>query len=295
MININEIINERYKILNVLGHGGMSDVYEARDIIFKRNVAIKLIKTEFSDKAENLIRFENEARFSSAINHPNIIKIYDYNTYKGLPYIVNEYVRGQTLRDVLDFKRRLTVKESCRIMIQLCDALIFIHSKNIIHRDIKPNNIFYNASGDIKLGDFGISYLINSSYNINENKKVMGTAQYLAPEIIRGKTPTFQSDIYSLGITFYELITGRVPFDGENPTEIARMQVNLSIASPLTIIPDLPKEVETIIKKATSKDLYERYQNVSILKQDFINLYNNKKAMKKGRSFISRLFGFAID
>lgn len=295
MMKINDLLNNRYRVINLLGHGGMSDVFEARDIIFKRPVAIKIIKSEFADKPENLIRFENEARFSSALNHPNIIKIYDYSKQDGLPYIVNEYVKGQTLRDALDFKKRFQVKEACRIMLQLCDAVIYLHSKNIIHRDIKPQNIYYDANGDVKLGDFGISYLLNSTFNINENKRVMGTAQYLAPEIVKGELPSFQTDIYAMGITFYELLTGRVPFDGTDPSEIAKQHINSVIPSPLKIIPTLPKEVEQIIFKATNKNLALRYKNVQEMKDDIISLYNNKKAMKKGTSLLSRIFGFAND
>src|SRR5574344_2603903 len=295
MIKINDLINNRYKVMNVLGHGGMSDVFEARDIIFRRPVAIKIIKNEFADKPENIIRFENEARFSSALNHPNVIRIYDYNYYDNLPYIVNEYVKGQTLRDALDFKRRFSTREACHIMLQICDAVIYIHSKNIIHRDIKPQNIYYDANGEIKLGDFGISFLLNSNFNVNENKRVMGTAQYLAPEIIRGKTPSFQSDIYDMGITFFEILTGKVPFEGSTPAEVAALQIKEDVPNPIKIIPEIPKEAGDIILKACKKDLTLRYKTVDEMKEDILKLYNNKKAMKKGRGFFARIFGFSVD
>ncbi len=291
MIRVNDVIGQRYKIISELGKGGMSDVYEARDVIFRREVALKIIKYENAKRIDNLIRFQNEARFSAAFNHPNIVKIYDYGEYNNLPYIVTEYVKGQTLRDVLDYKRCFSLNESCSIMLQLCDALIEVHSKNIVHRDIKPQNVYYASDGEIKLGDFGISVLLGSGMNVNENKKVMGTAQYLAPELVYGEKATFQSDIYAMGITFFELLTGRVPFDGKNPHDVAVMQVEKEVPSPLTINPDLPKEVEYIIFKAVNKNLDERYKSVNEMKKDILSLYKNKKIMRKRGSLFARIFG----
>lgn len=291
MIRVNDVIGQRYKIISELGKGGMSDVYEARDVIFRREVALKIIKYENAKRIDNLIRFQNEARFSAAFNHPNIVKIYDYGEYNNLPYIVTEYVKGQTLRDVLDYKRCFSLNESCSIMLQLCDALIEVHSKNIVHRDIKPQNVYYASDGEIKLGDFGISVLLGSGMNVNENKKVMGTAQYLAPELVYGEKATFQSDIYAMGITFFELLTGRVPFDGKNPHDVAVMQVEKDVPSPLTINPDLPKEVEYIIFKAVNKNLDERYKSVNEMKKDILSLYKNKKIMRKRGSLFARIFG----
>lgn len=293
MIRVNDLIGERYKIISELGHGGMSDVFEARDIIFKRTVAIKIIKFENSNKIENLIRFQNEARFSAAFNHPNIVKIYDYGEHNNLPYIVNEYMKSQTLRDVLDYKKNLGLNETCQIMLQLCDAVIEVHSKNIIHRDIKPQNIYYLSDGTVKLSDFGISVLLNSPLNVNENKKVMGTVQYLAPELVYGKKCSFQSDIYAMGITMFELLTGQVPFDASKVSDIAYMQVNDDMPSVLTIIPTLPKEVDRIVQKATAKDVQDRYKTVVELRKDILSLYKNKKLIKKKSNFFVKLFGLA--
>lgn len=293
MIRVNDLIGERYKIVSELGHGGMSDVFEARDIIFKRTVAIKIIKFENSNKIENLIRFQNEARFSAAFNHPNIVKIYDYGEHNNLPYIVNEYMKSQTLRDVLDYKKNLGLNETCQIMLQLCDAVIEVHSKNIIHRDIKPQNIYYLSDGTVKLSDFGISVLLNSPLNVNENKKVMGTVQYLAPELVYGKKCSFQSDIYAMGITMFELLTGQVPFDASKVSDIAYMQVNDEMPSVLTIIPTLPKEVDKIVQKATAKDVQDRYKTVVELRKDILSLYKNKKLIKKKSNFFAKLFGLA--
>ncbi len=293
MIRVNDLVGDRYKIVSELGHGGMSDVFEARDIIFKRTVAIKIIKFEYSNKIENLIRFQNEARFSAAFNHPNIVKIYDYGEYNNLPYIVNEFMKSQTLRDVLDYKKNLGVNETCQIMLQLCDAVSEVHSKNIIHRDIKPQNIYYLSDGTVKLSDFGISVLLNSPLNVNENKKVMGTVQYLAPELVYGKKCSFQSDIYAMGITMFELLTGQVPFDASKVSDIAYMQVNDEMPSVLTIIPTLPKEIDKIIFKATAKDVKERYKTVGDLRKDILSLYKNKKITKKKSNFFAKLFGLA--
>lgn len=294
-MNKDTLINDRYKIINSIGHGGMSDVYEARDIIFKRTVAIKVIKDEFVNNIENLIRFQNEARISCCLNHSNIIKVYDYGQIDNLPFIVNEFVKDQTLRDVLDYKRNLSVGEACLIMLQVCDAVIYLHNRKIIHRDLKPANIFYGADGSVKIGDFGISIVLNSTMNVNENNKVVGTAQYLAPEIIKGDKPSFQSDIYALGITFYEIVTGKVPFDADNPDVVARMQVKNIVPSPLLAMPNLPQDVETIIFKAVNKNLRERYQTVEEMRRDILILYSNKKAINKGHGILSRIFGLSSD
>ena len=293
MIRINDFVGDRYKSISELGHGGMSDVFEARDIIFKRTVAIKIIKFDQANKIENLIRFQNEARFSAAFSHHNIVKIYDYGEHNNLPYIVNEYMKSQTLRDTLNYKKNLTLNEACQIMLQLCDAMIEVHSKNIIHRDIKPQNIYYGSDGTIKLSDFGISVLLNSPLNVNENKKVMGTVQYLAPELVYGKKCSFQSDIYAAGITFYELLTGQVPFDGKKASDVAYMQVNDDMPSVLSVIPTLPKEVDKIIQKATAKELYDRYKTVSDLRRDILSLYKNRKLVKKKTNFFVKLFGLS--
>lgn len=294
MIRINDIVSERYKIVATIGKGGMSNVYEARDFILKRNVAIKFLKPEALKKVDNIIRFQNEARFSSALNHPNIVKIYDYGEYDNTLFIVNEFVKGQTLRDSLDFKGAYTINEACSIMLQLCDSLIYIHSKKIIHRDIKSSNVYILPDGSVKIGDFGISILLDSNLNINENKKIAGTAQYLAPELVTGKAGgSYQSDIYALGILFFELITGNVPFDGDNPNDIAIKHVKEVMPSPLKIIPSLPKEAEKIFFKAVDKDLRVRYKTVKHMRDDILNLYKNKKAMKQGRSLLARIFGLS--
>jgi len=293
MIKEGEVINNRYKILNTLGHGGMSDVYEARDPIFKRTVAIKILKNEFVDNIENLIRFQNEARISACLNHQNIIKIYDYGIYENLPFIVNEFVKDQTLRDVIDFKKGLSPKETCLIMLQVCDAVKYLHSKKIIHRDLKPQNMFYGVDGTVKLGDFGISIVIGSKLNVYENKNIIGTVQYLAPELIRKEKPSFQTDIFALGICIFEMITGSVPFDSEETKNIVELLLKKDVPSIRKIIPSVPIEIDEIICKATKRNKEERYKTIEELEKDILSVYKNKKIMNKGNSFLSRFFGLS--
>lgn len=291
MIKIGDFLEERYKIKDIIGHGGSSDVYEARDIIFRRTVAIKVLNSEASKDPNSIKRFENEARISSSLNNINIVKIFDFGEAEGRKFIVNEYQKGQTLKDALAYKRYFSLYETLLIMMQFLDAIIYIHSKNIIHCDIKPQNAFYGSDGTLKLTDFGISIVKNSINNIENKGMVLGTVQYLAPEVIHGKTPDEQSDIYALGITFFELLTGNLPFDDDNPKNVALLHVNKQIPSPLKYMSNLPKETEKIIFKATNKNKELRYKTAKDMKDDILNLFNNKKQMKKSTPFLIRMFG----
>lgn len=291
MIEVGTLINERYKVSGIIGHGGVCDVYEVRDIIFRRHVALKILNNENYKRIDSVIRFENEARFQSSLDHPNIVKIYDYGDYEGYHYCINELVKGQTLRDSLDFKRTYSLKEACSIMIQLCDCIGYIHSKNIIHRDIKSSNIFILNDGSIKVGDFGISVLLNSDVNINENSKVSGTPQYLAPELIKGEDASIQSDIYALGILFYELLSGNVPFDGNTTKEIVHKHLNNSVPKLSKAYTNIPKEIDAIISKATAKNPKKRYKNCEEMQNDILNIYENKKKIKPKGNIFARFFG----
>ncbi len=292
MIKINNLIDERYKIKVSIGHGGMSDVFEGYDIIMKRAIALKILNEESANNPQNLIRFENEARIAASLFHPNIVRIYDYGYFEGSPYIVNELQKGQTLKDFLNFKKFVSLPESCQIIIQVLEALSYIHSKGIIHRDIKPQNIFYGSDGIAKIADFGISMIKYYDLNIDEHKKVVGTAQYLSPEVIKGSKPNEQSDIYAAGVTFFELLTGYIPFDDTNANKVAYDHVRYDFPSPLDFMPTLPQKCEDIIKKATNKDLNLRYSSSFEMLEDIKDLYNDKNVIKKSTPLLTRLFGF---
>ncbi len=291
MIKINDLIDDRYKIKASIGHGGMSDVFEGYDIVMKRAVAFKILNEESVLNPQNLTRFENEARIAASLFHPNIVRIYDYGYYEGAPYIVNELQKGQTLKDALTFKRFFSLPEACQIMIQVLEGLAYIHSKGIIHRDIKPQNIFYGSDGIAKIADFGISIIKYYNLNLDEPKKVVGTAQYLAPEVLRGSKPNEQSDIYAAGVLFFELLTGYIPFDDQNVNVVARAHVNNDIPSPLEYMPMLPQKCEDIVKKATSRNLNYRYLKAEDMLNDIKELYSDKKTIKKSTPLITRLFG----
>lgn len=291
-IKIGTLLDGRYSINMRIGHGGMAEVYEATDVIFKNRVAIKLIKEDVMKNPVNLRRFENEATIAASLNHPNIVKVYNNGKYNGVPYIVNELVKGQTLKDILDFRGALSFNESIDIMCQLTSALDYAHKHKIIHRDVKPDNIFVLSDGSIKLGDFGIATANGISEDTASSKDIIGSVHYLAPEISKGKPASFQSDIYAAGITFFELITGHVPFDSENAVSIAVSHIKDKFPSPKKYIPNCPKEIERIIFKATKKDPSERYQSCKAMNNDLTVLKENKEAYEEKRSFLAKLFGF---
>jgi serine/threonine-protein kinase len=292
-INIGTVIDGRYRITSRIGHGGMAEVYEANDIINKKEVAIKLIRDDVMQNPVNLKRFENEATIAASLNHPNIVKVYNHGTVNGKPYIANEFVKGQDLKDVLDFRGRLSLEESLSIILQLVGALSYAHSRNITHRDIKPDNIFLLTDGTIKLGDFGIAEADGlNTESIKKNGDIVGSVHYLAPEISKGKHATAKSDIYAAGVTFFELITGHVPFDKDSAVNVAVAHIREKFPSPRKYLPDVPKEIERIILKCTKKAPKERYETANELYNDLMELKNNPQLLKEKKGFLQRFFGF---
>ena len=260
-------INDRYEIIRLIGEGGMANVYLAYDTILERNVAIKVLRGDLADDEKFVRRFQREALSASSLSHPNIVEMYDVGEDNGNFYIVMEYINGKTLKQLIKKRGHLTVSESIDIMCQLTDGLAHAHDSYIIHRDIKPQNIMVLEDGLVKITDFGVAMALNAS-DLTQTNSVMGSVHYLPPEQAAGKGSTIKSDIYSLGIVFYEMLAGTMPFRGETAVEIALKHIKDPMPSIRKVNPKVPQSVENIILKATAKNPKNRYNNVRELYQD---------------------------
>ena len=265
MIKIGMMIGDRYEILEKIGTGGMSDVYKAKDHKLNRPVAVKVLKQEFSENANFVSKFRAEAQAAAGMMHPNIVNVYDVGEEGGTQYIVMELVEGITLKKYIEKKSRLSVKEATSIAIQVSMGIEAAHNNHIIHRDIKPQNIMISKDGKVKVTDFGIAKAVSSN-TITSN--VMGSVHYTSPEQARGGYSDEKSDIYSLGITLFEMLTGRVPFNGETTVAIAIKHIQEPMPSPRTYAGDIPISVEQIVLKCTQKSPDRRYQNMQELIDD---------------------------
>lgn len=265
MIKIGMLIGERYEILEKIGTGGMSDVYKAKCHKLNRFVAVKVLKQEFSENTNFVSKFRIEAQAAAGLMHPNIVNVYDVGEENGIYYIVMELVEGITLKKYIEKKARLSVKESVTIAIQVSMGIEAAHNNHIIHRDIKPQNIIISRDGKVKVTDFGIAKAATSN-TITSN--VMGSVHYTSPEQARGGYSDEKSDIYSLGITLFEMLTGRVPFNGETTVAIAIKHIQEEIPSPRDYVAEIPVSVEQIVFKCTQKSPDRRYQSVPELVDD---------------------------
>ena len=291
MIKIGDRIDNRYRITSRIGTGGMAEVFEATDFINKTIVAIKIMREELLSNPENIVRFKNEAQACAAMNHPNIIRVYAQGQADGRPFMAYEYIKGQTLFEKLEFLTQLTVFEACQVMEQLLDAVAYIHKHGIIHRDIKPQNIFYLPNGTVKLADFGIA--VDAKMDETKTEKgVMGSIFYLAPEICEGNPATIQSDIYSIGVTFFEMVTGRLPFEEGHAVDIAIAHIRKPFPSAAKYTPGISKEIDRIILKACKKDPKERYSSAEEMLFDVKHAMSNNDNFKEKKGFLRRLFGF---
>lgn len=265
MIKMGMMVGERYEILEPIGNGGMSDVYKAKCHKLNRFVAVKVLKQEFSESAEFVSKFRTEAQAAAGLMHPNIVNVYDVGEENGINYIVMELVEGITLKDYISKKARLSVKEAVSIAIQISMGIDAAHNNNIIHRDIKPQNIIISKEGKVKVTDFGIAKAATSN-TITSN--VMGSVHYTSPEQARGGFSDEKSDIYSLGITMFEMLTGRVPFNGDTTVAIAIKHIQEEMPSPRNYVPEIPISVEQIVLKCTQKSPDRRYQKMPELIED---------------------------
>lgn len=267
MIVKGQKINDRYEIEKLIGEGGMANVYLARDTILDRKVAVKVLRGDLAGDEKFVRRFQREALSASSLSHPNIVEIYDVGEDDGNFYIVMEYIEGKTLKQLIKKRGVLSLSETMDIMLQLLDALATAHDSYIIHRDIKPQNIMIKESGLVKITDFGIAMALNSA-QLTQTNSVMGSVHYLPPEQASGKGSTIRSDIYSLGILMFEMLTGKVPFKGDTAVEIALKHMKEPLPSVRTLNPVVPQSVENIILKAAAKNPKNRYRDVREMAED---------------------------
>ena len=281
---LDKIVLSRYIISKHLASGGMADIYEAKDIIYDKPVALKILKEKLLNNDYELEQFKNEARFTAMFNHPHIMKIYNVGSFDNIPFVSYELLKGKTLKEVLDNRSKLSSDEALDYMSQILDAIIHMHERNVLHNDLKPDNLFVLRDGSIKICDFGIATHISS----REVEEIRGTVKYLAPEVVQYKKYSIQSDIYSLGIILFELLTGRTPYIKETIKEITDEYINKPFPSlkkyiSLANLDDL----DYVIGKATNRIVTSRYKNA----KEFMNDLNTiKKHGQLKRGFLSRIF-----
>lgn len=271
---VGQIFDRRYRIVRIIGVGGMAVVFEAVDTVMKRTVAVKMLKEEIAGDAQAVKRFINESRAVSMLSHPNIVSIYDVSVRDDLKYIVMERVDGITLKNYMNSRGPLPPKEIMNYTAQILRALDHAHSKGIIHRDIKPQNIMLLKNGKIKVTDFGIAKLPNAE-TVTMTDKAIGTVYYISPEQASGKKIDPRSDIYSLGVVMYEMATGKLPFVADSPVSVALMQVNNQPRPPREILPSVPPGVEAMILTAMEKDPDKRFQSASVMLHYVLRLREN--------------------
>lgn len=258
---VGQLLNDRYKIKKVIGGGGMANVYLAEDIILERDVAIKALRLEYANDEEFIARFDREAQAATSLSHPNIVNIYDVGEDNNILFMVMEYVDGFTLKEYIQKYSPIDVHEALNIMKQVTSAIAHAHANDLVHRDIKPQNILIDTYGNVKVTDFGIAVALSAT-SLTKTNAVLGSVHYLSPEQARGGMATKKSDIYSLGIVLFELLTGRLPFSGQTPVSIALKHLQSDIPSVKRFNEQTPQSVENIVLKATTKNPFHRYETV---------------------------------
>ena len=276
MITKGQKINDRYEIIRSIGEGGMANVYLGYDTILDRNVAIKILRGDLSNDEKFVRRFQREALSASSLAHPNIVEMYDVGEDNGLYYIVMEFIDGKTIKQLLKKRGSLTLSEAIDIMLQLTDGMTHAHDSYIIHRDLKPQNVMIKDDGQIKITDFGIAMALNST-QLTQTNSVMGSVHYLPPEQASGKGCTTKSDIYSMGIIFYELLSGSLPFRGDNAVEIALKHMRDPLPSLRDDNPAIPQSIENIIRRATAKNPKNRYDDAKSMHVDLLTALDDER------------------
>lgn len=285
MITKGQKINDRYQIIRSIGEGGMANVYLAYDTILDRNVAVKVLRGDLAEDEKFVRRFQREAISASSLTHPNIVEMYDVGEDDGKYFIVMEYLEGTTLKSLVKKRKNLTLAEVIDIMLQLTSGVACAHESYIIHRDIKPQNVLILENGLVKITDFGIAMALNSN-ELTQTNSVMGSVHYLPPEQANGTGSTVKSDIYSLGILMFEILTGKLPFKGENAVEIAIKQMKDPIPSVCEINPEIPQSIENVILKATAKNPKNRYDNVTEMHDDIKSALDKDRRDEKKITFM---------
>lgn len=280
MITRGQKINDRYQIIRTIGEGGMANVYLAHDLILDRDVAVKILRGDLANDEKFVRRFQREAISASSLTHPNIVGMYDVGEDDGKYFIVMEYIEGKTLKSLIKRRGSLTLSEVIDIMLQLTSGIACAHDSYIIHRDIKPQNVLILDDGTVKITDFGIAMALNNN-ELTQTNSVMGSVHYLPPEQANGNGSTIKSDIYSLGILMYELLTGKLPFKGENAVEIAIKQMKNPIPSVCDMNPEIPQSIENVILKACAKNPKNRYENVMEMHNDIKTALSKERADEK--------------
>lgn len=264
---IGQELGGRYEIIERIGSGGMALVYKAHDVLLNRKVAVKILRQQFGHDEEFVRRFRREAQSAASLSHPNVVSIYDVGEEEDTHYIVMEYVEGSNLNDLIKERAPLQAEEAVRIAVQICDALEHAHQNQIIHRDIKPHNILIGRNGRVKVTDFGIARAVTSS-TITQTGSVVGSVHYFSPEHAKGISTGEKSDLYSLGIVLYQMLTGRLPFLGESPISVALKHLQDDFEEPRQVNPHIPQSVENIILRSMRKNSSERYDSASEMLED---------------------------
>ncbi len=277
MIIRGQKIDGRYQIIRTIGEGGMANVYLAYDTILEREVAVKVLRGDLANDEKFVKRFQREAKAASSLNHPNIVEMYDVGEDDGNYFIVMEYVNGKTLKSLIKKRGALSLSETIDIMLQLTSGIACAHDSYIIHRDIKPQNVMILEDGRVKITDFGIAVALNST-ELTQTNSVMGSVHYLPPEQANGSGATVKSDIYSLGILMYELLTGKLPFKGDNAVEIAIKQMKDKLPSIIAQNPNVPQSVENVVLRACAKNPENRYESVREMHEDLKNVLSESRS-----------------